>query len=54
MDDHDDHDNHDDYLTCSGVCEFDFNELCKKPTGASDYISLCKSLTTIFFSFLNM
>lgn len=25
----------------SGVCEFDFAELCEQPTGASDYISLC-------------
>ena len=25
-----------------GVCEFDFAELCKQPTGASDYISLCR------------
>lgn len=29
-------------LMDSGVCEFDFAELCKKPTGASDYISLCR------------
>ena len=25
------------------MCEFDFEELCKKPTGASDYISLCRA-----------
>ena len=26
----------------SGVCEFDFAELCRQPTGAGDYISLCR------------
>ena len=31
----------------NGVCEFDFDELCKKPTGASDYISLCNQFHTM-------
>ena len=30
-----------------GVCEFDFAELCKQPTGASDYISLCNQFHTM-------
>ena len=31
----------------SGVCEFTFDELCRKPTGASDYISICNQFHTM-------
>lgn len=31
----------------NGVCEFDFAELCRQPTGAGDYISLCSRFHTM-------
>ena len=31
----------------NGVCEFTFDELCRKPAGASDYISICNQFHTM-------
>lgn len=36
-----------DCIINSGVCEFTFDELCRKPAGASDYISICNQFHTM-------
>ena len=36
-----------DCIINSGVCEFTFDELCRKPAVASDYISICNQFHTM-------
>eukprot|EP00743_Colponemidia_sp_Colp-15_P007620 GILK01008245.1.p1 GENE.GILK01008245.1~~GILK01008245.1.p1 ORF type:complete len:550 (-),score=71.47 GILK01008245.1:60-1670(-) len=34
-------------VSCNGVARFDFKDLCDRPVGAADYMSLCKHFHTI-------